>query len=229
MATKPKTRKKVHKPKKVTHSNNLRTTGLFNRRDETSLALGRLETMTAEQRRFLMESLVHEYGKVYFRINVLQGTYEKVGKDIDIFMLMKIYWDIKITIYSLPDGVAKNGMDLNDLDHYELIYKHRTPNVLSTIRKIPVMIATNFIDKGTEPFMIRIDFFPVLPLDKQGEEPVEPFSENDITNIEYWYDALDPANAEFRHRPRTCDMTNGWSQKKYEEHRNAILRKLLPS
>lgn len=228
MATKPKIRKKkAYKPKVVSHSNNLMTTGVFNRRDETAMALGRLEVMSDEQRRSLMESLVHDYGKRYFRINVLTATYEKVGHDIEIFMLMKLYWDFKITIYSLPDGLAEDGMTFDELDHYELTYKHRTPSSLSSIRKIPVMIVQNFMDKGTEPFMIRIDCLPVLPLDKFNEEKVEPFEEDDITHIEYWYDGYDPANAEFKHRPRTCDKLNGWSQKKYEENRNAILRKLL--
>lgn len=228
MATKPKNRKKAYKPKPVSHANNLNSTGLFNRRSESSLALGRLEAMTNMEKRALMEALIHQYGKTYFRINVLQASYEQVGENIDIYMLMKLYWDIKITIYSLPEGVSDENRDLCDLDHYELTYEHRTPSTLSAIRSIPVTIATNFIDKGTTPYMIRIDLFPVIPLDKEGETPVEPFEPQDIAHVEYWYDEFDPANAEFRHRPRTCDMTNGWSEKKHEEHRNAILRKLLP-
>lgn len=227
MATKPKNRKKAYVPKK--HSNNLKTTGLFKRRDDVQEALYRLEQMTPEQRVVLMKALEHNYGSVYFRINIMHGTFEKVGDDIDLYMLMKIFWDIKITIYSLPLGVAEDAMTTDDTDHYILEYKHRHANTLSSIREIAPMIISNFLDTGTEPFIIRAEFFPVLPTAENATlDSGEIFECGDVTEILYEYDPLIPDNAEFKHRPRTCDRLNGWSEKKLEENRNAILRKLLP-
>lgn len=225
MALKPKNRKKAYRPKTITHSNNLATTGLFNRRNETAVALGRLESMDKGQTRELMEALVHDYGKTYFRINLLTKTYEKVGPNIDLYMLMRIYWDVKITIYSLPRGVESEGLSNEELDHYELTYKHRQRNTLPEIRRLLAEIAMDFMDSGTDAFMIRIDSYPVLPYDDGLDN--ERFEIENVATINYEYDPLDPHNTEFRHRPRTCDKMNGWSFKKFEENRNVILRKLV--
>lgn len=223
MATKHKPRKK-----KISHSNNLTTTGLFKRRDDVQVALQRLEQMTPEQKTVLLKALEHTYGSVYFRINVTSGTYEKVGNDIDIYMLMKIFWDLEIHIYSLPLGDYKDGMTVDDLDHYVLEYKHRSPATVGDIRELSTSVLTRFIDAGTDLLIGYIDFYPVLPtVANQPVSTAEPYAPGDILNIHYEYDPLDPGNAEFKHRPRTCDKTNGWSQKKYEENRNAILHTLL--
>lgn len=227
MATKLKTRKKAHKPKN--HSNNLRTTGVFKRQDDVQIALGRLEAMTPEQRQVLMQALEHKYGSVYFRINITEGSFEKVGDDIDLYMLMRIYWDIKIHVCTLPLREYKDGMKMDEVDHFYLDYQHRSPSSLGSIREIIPIMISNFLDKETKMIYACAEFFPVLPPGDVLVNNVEPFDTGEITEIVYEYDPLIPDNSEFKYRPKTFDPRSKWSEKKLEENRNAILRKLLPN